>query len=73
MSLAKGTVVKRGSAWHYIVRDRHGKYVLSDNTNDWRKIFDSCYFDTAAIRRIEGAGHKLRHSYPQLVEKVARS
>jgi len=68
---AKGYVTKRGDTWHYLVQDRHGKCVLIDNTNDWRKIFDSCYFDTAAVRRIEGAGHKLQYSYPQLVDKAA--
>ena len=68
---ANGYVTKRGETWHYLVQDCYGKYVLIDNTNDWRKIFDSCYFDTAAVRRIEGAGHKLSNSYMQLVNKAA--
>jgi hypothetical protein len=67
---AKAFLRKRGDAWSYIVFDSTGKYVLSDNTGNWRKIFDAAYFDAAAIRRIEGAGHKLKHSYPKLVDKA---
>lgn len=65
---AKGFVGKRDDTWFYQVHDSTGKTVLSDNTNNWQRIFDSAFFDTAVVRRIEGAGHKLQHSYPTLVE-----
>lgn len=67
---AKAFVFNRGNAWHYIVRDKHGRYVLSDNTRDWRKMFDAAYLDAAAIRRIESAGHKLQYTYPELVDRA---
>ena len=67
---AKAFVGKRGKTWSYIVFDSTGKHVLSDNTNDWRRMFDDAFFDAAAVRRIEGAGHKLKHSYPKLVDKA---
>jgi hypothetical protein len=65
---AKAFVGKRGGTWFYQVHDSTGKTVLGDNTNNWRRIFDAALFDTAAVRRIEGAGHRLKHSYPALVE-----
>jgi len=68
---AKAFIGKRGDTWKYVVFDRHGRHVLSDNTNNWRKMFDAAYFDTAAVRRIESAGHKLKHTYPELVDMAA--
>lgn len=67
---AKGFVAKRGGTWYYRVDDSTGKYVLSDNTNNWRRMFDAAFRDAAAVRRIESAGHTLQYSYPQLVEKA---
>lgn len=68
---AKAFVGKRGGTWYYKVFDSTGKHVLSDNTNDWRKMFDHAFFDAAAVRRVEGAGHKIKHSYDRLVQKAA--
>ena len=71
--MSKGYVFKRGNCWYYDVYDGKDKPVLMDNTGNWRIIFDSCFFGTAAVRRIESAGHRLKYSYPQLVEKAGRS
>jgi hypothetical protein len=68
--MSKGYVYKRGNCWFHEVQDRSGKPVLMDNTGNWRIIFDACFLDVGAVRRIEQAGHKLKHSYPQLVDKA---
>jgi hypothetical protein len=70
---AKAFIGKRAGTWYYQVFDSTGKHVLSDNTNDWRKMFDAAFFDASAVRRLEGAGHKIKHSYTQLVDKAARA
>ena len=68
---AKSFVWKDGETWYYCVNDgSEGKTVLSDNTNNWRRMFDSAFFDTAAMRRIERAGHRLKKSYAQLVDEA---
>jgi hypothetical protein len=68
---AKGIVYKRGDTWFHKVYDRSGKPVMMDNTGNWRVIFDACRKDVAAVRRIESAGHRLKHSYPELVDMAA--
>lgn len=66
---AKGIVYKRGDTWFCEVRDRSGKPVLMDNTGNWRVIFDTCLRDVFAVRRVENAGHRLKFSYPQIVDR----
>lgn len=68
---AKGVVYKRGTTWFHKVLDRSGKPVLMDNTGNWRVIFDACFEDVAVVRRIEGAGHRLERSYPEIVDGLA--
>ena len=69
---AKGYVYKRGNCWFYSVYDRKPKPVFMDNTGNWRRIFDACFEDVGVARRVEGAGHKFKHSYPQLVDMVGQ-
>jgi hypothetical protein len=71
MNPAKGVVFKRGDTWFHEVYDRSGRAVIMDNTGNWRVIFDTCVKDVYAVRRIERAGHKLQHSYPELVNMAA--
>lgn len=73
MRKARARVFKRNGCWFYEVFDGwEQKVVLKDNTGNFRIILDAAVQDVAAIRRIEQAGHRLKHSYEDLVWKAAR-
>lgn len=54
--------------WYYSVEDSEGKIVLCDNTGSFRTIFEQAFRDVTAVRSVENAGHRLVHSYQELVD-----
>lgn len=66
----RGYVYKRQGCWYYNVIGKCGRSVLSDNTNDYDLIANSCRRDVAAVRRVEGAGHTLR-PYARLIDEAS--
>ena len=67
--MSKGRVTKVGDTWFYTVTDG-SKFVFADNANDWRKVFDVCYFDVAVARRVLNAGHTFKRSWAQVVDRA---
>ena len=65
----KGYVFKIGKTWHMTVWDGE-KTVVTDNTNDWQTMFDTCYFHVAAFRRVTKIGHRIEKPYSQLVHEA---
>lgn len=53
--------------WILEVRDSTGKVIDTDNTGDWRTVFDSAFAVTSAVRTIENIGHELIRDYEYLV------
>lgn len=61
---ARGRLWKEGDIWRMEVRDSHGRTVWRDYTGYSRarmtEYLDDIAEVTAAVRRVEGMGHKLR-------------
>lgn len=70
--VARAKVFKVGPTWHIEVFDRHGRVMVTDNTNDWRKMYDYAYRAVGAMNLIEQWGHKTKRTYPELVERAPR-
>lgn len=69
MKLAHGRLFKHGGWWQYTV-SVGGRTYLADSVGDFGRALSSCLFDVAALNRIYSAGHKLKHSWPELVERA---
>lgn len=68
--MAKGYVKKVRGTWYYTVV-ANGKVVFSDNTCDWRRVFDDCLSDVLVAKRVTGAGHTFAKSFPELVDEAS--
>lgn len=53
--------------WILEVRDSTGKIVDTDNTGEWRHVFDDAFRVVSAVRTIENIGHELVRDYEFLV------
>jgi hypothetical protein len=69
MNYAHGHVYRVGRQWYYEARVG-GVTFLRDDVNSWPRAFELCMRDVAALNRIYGAGHHLKHSYAHLVERA---
>lgn len=56
--------------WYFEVTDSTGKVVLRDDCRDYTRLRDEAIEALNAVRVIENAGHRLPHSFNELVEKV---
>lgn len=70
--MAKGYVKwnARDKTWIYHVVAQ-GKIVFSDDTRDWQKVFNLCYRDVVAARRVVSSGHTFERSWYEIVDAAA--
>lgn len=57
--------------WTYEVTDSTGKVVLTDGSVDFDAILAIALADVQAVRLIEDAGHRIRYSFAELVERAS--
>lgn len=69
MKQAKAVVYKRGGTWYHdtYIGDR---VVHSDNTGDWRIIFDQAFLSATAFDFVNRTGHRIRYSWKELVDRA---
>ena len=68
---ARGHVYKSGGTWFFVVW-ADGRVVHADDTGNWRTVYDECYRSALAFDYVTNAGHRLKKSWSQIVDKAAR-
>lgn len=62
----------RPGTWVYeagVIGGSHELIYLTDNTGAWRPMLDGALRDVEALRRIYSAGHYLRDTWDDLMER----
>lgn len=69
-SKIKGRVYRAGrGTWVYEVW-RGNKMFLTDNTGNWRTVYEACMRDVESLKRIYIAGHKLTKTWDEILSST---